>query len=205
MKNKIHSLIVEGILFCGSGLGLLSYSMVSYGRAFNKSWAQSLYLFPLIVGAAMTGLSLWIVGEGIQAMRKRAGEETAPGSLPQTAKTRAARIQAADGQDTEAGTENAQSAKNGGTVSQILGVAIALVLCGIYYLALAGIKIPYVTIGIFSFMYTFSTFEVVTVPFLASMMAFMGVRKARVLVLVPLGTTLFLSIAFRTLLHVLLP
>ena len=62
-----------------------------------------------------------------------------------------------------------------------------------------------VTIGIFSFMYTFSTFEVVTVPFLASMMAFMGVRKVRVLVLVPLGTTLFLSIAFRTLLHVLLP
>ena len=82
---------------------------------------------------------------------------------------------------------------------------MALVLCGIYYLALAGLKLPYITIGIFSFLYTFSTFEVVTLVFLAAMMAFMGVRKIPVLVLVPVGTTLFLSIAFRTLLHVLLP
>ena len=41
MKNKIHSLIVEGVLFCGSGLGLLSYSLISYGKSFNKDWAQS--------------------------------------------------------------------------------------------------------------------------------------------------------------------
>lgn len=52
MKNKIHSLIVEGIVFCGSGLVLLSYSLSSYAKGFNKSWAQSPYLFPLIVAIA---------------------------------------------------------------------------------------------------------------------------------------------------------
>ena len=45
-------------------------------------------------------------------------------------------------------------------------VVIALILCAIYYAALAFIKIPYITIGILSFAYTFSTFEVVTVVFL---------------------------------------
>ena len=35
MKNKIHSLIVEGVLFCGSGLGLLSYSLISYRQLLN--------------------------------------------------------------------------------------------------------------------------------------------------------------------------
>ena len=72
MKNKIHSLIVEGIVFCGSGLVLLSYSLSSYAKGFNKSWAQSPYLFPLIVALAMIGLSLWIVGEGVTAMKKEA-------------------------------------------------------------------------------------------------------------------------------------
>ena len=70
MKNKIHSLIVEGIVFCGSGLVLLSYSLSSYAKGFNKSWAQSPYLFPLIVAIAMIGLSLWIVGEGVTAMKR---------------------------------------------------------------------------------------------------------------------------------------
>ena len=84
-------------------------------------------------------------------------------------------------------------------------VVIALILCAIYYAALAFIKIPYITIGILSFAYTFSTFEVVTIVFLIAMMIFMGVRKIPVLVFVPIGTTLFLSLAFRTFLHVLLP
>ena len=179
MKNKIHSLIVEGVLFCGSGLGLLSYSLISYGKSFNKDWAQSPYLFPLLVGLAMTGLSIWLAGEGIQTMKKEAVD--------------------LDGRR-EAG--NTQKPIIWGQISEVL---IALVLCGIYYLLLVSLKIPYVTIGIFSFMYTFSTFEVATVIFLAAMMAFMGVRKLPILLLVPLGTTLFLSIAFRTLLHVLLP
>ena len=84
-------------------------------------------------------------------------------------------------------------------------VVIAMILCMLYYAALAFLKIPYITIGILSFMYTFSTFEVVTVVFLIAMMIFMGVRKIPVLVFVPIGTTLFLSLAFRTFLHVLLP
>jgi hypothetical protein len=179
MKNKIHSLIVEGVLFCGSGLGLLSYSLISYGKSFNKDWAQSPYLFPLLVGLAMTGLSIWLAGEGIQTMKKEAVD--------------------LDGRR-EAG--NTKKPIIWGQISEVL---IALVLCGIYYLLLVSLKIPYVTIGIFSFMYTFSTFEIATVIFLAAMMAFMGVRKLPILLLVPLGTTLFLSIAFRTLLHVLLP
>lgn len=184
MKNKVHSLIVEGVLFCGSGLGLLSYSLISYGKAFNKSWAQSPYLFPLIVGAAMTGLSIWLMGEGIQAARRDASENTAA---------------KADKTPAHAGAPKAIDK------SQMRGVAVALVMCGVYYLALAELKIPYITIGILSFMYTFSTFEVATVVFLAAMMGYMGVRKLPVLVCVPLGTTLFLSIVFRALLHVLLP
>lgn len=186
MKNKIHSLIVEGVLFCGSGLGLLSYSLLSYEKSFNKDWAQSPYLFPLLVGLAMTGLSIWLIGEGVQASRKEAAD--------------------ADGKrETEAVNTKGGNTRKAISGEQISGVIAALVLCGIYYLLLANLKIPYVTIGIFSFMYTFSTFEVATVVFLAAMMAFMGVRRPPVLFLVPLVTTLFLSIAFRTLLHVLLP
>lgn len=173
MKNKINSLIVEGIIFCGSGLGLLSYSLISYQKAFNKIWAQSPYLFPLIVAVAMIGLSIWVIGEGVLELK-----QDATGKSP---------------------------AKKKNSGAKIIWVFIALVLCGLYYLALATIKFPYVTIGILTFQYTFSTFEIVTIVFLAAMMAFMGVRKPAILTLVPLGTTLFLSIAFRTLLHVLLP
>lgn len=177
MKNKINSLIIEGIVFCGSGLGLLSYSLLSYQKAFNKDWDQSPYLFPLIVAIAMIGLSLWIVGEGVQKMKQEAAKVPAAAEEKKTAETREKRK----------------------------WVAGALVLCLLYYAALAYLKIPYVTIGILSFAYTFSTFEVVTVVFLVAMMAFVGVRKTAVLVFVPLGTTLFLSLAFRTFLHVLLP
>ena len=175
MKNKIHSLIVEGIVFCGSGLVLLSYSLSSYAKGFNKSWAQSPYLFPLIVAIAMIGLSLWIVGEGVTAMKK------------------------------EAAVPNDRKVSKAEKTEKRRWVVIALILCVLYYAALAFINVPYVTIGILSFAYTFSTFEVVTIVFLIAMMCFMGVRKIPVLVFVPIGTTLFLSLAFRTFLHVLLP
>ncbi len=175
MKNKIHSLIVEGIVFCGSGLVLLSYSLSSYAKGFNKSWAQSPYLFPLIVALAMIGLSLWIVGEGVTAMKK------------------------------EAAVPNDRKVSKAEKTEKRRWVVIALILCVLYYAALAFINVPYVTIGILSFAYTFSTFEVVTIVFLIAMMIFMGVRKIPVLVFVPIGTTLFLSLAFRTFLHVLLP
>ena len=175
MKNKIHSLIVEGIVFCGSGLVLLSYSLSSYAKGFNKSWAQSPYLFPLIVALAMIGLSLWIVGEGVTAMKK------------------------------EAAVPNDRKVSKAEKTEKRRWVVIALILCVLYYAALAFVNVPYVAIGILSFAYTFSTFEVVTIVFLIAMMIFMGVRKIPVLVFVPIGTTLFLSLAFRTFLHVLLP
>ena len=116
------------------------------------------------------GLSVWLIGEGVLAMKREQTEGTSPKKAPSGARFR--------------------------------WVVIAMLLCAAYYLALAVLKVPYITIGIFTFLYTFSTFEVVTVVFLVAMM---GVRKPLVLVLVPIGTTLFLSIAFRTLLHVLLP
>ena len=37
MKNKIDTLIVEGIVFCGSGLVLLSYSLLSYAKGSTKA------------------------------------------------------------------------------------------------------------------------------------------------------------------------
>ena len=154
---------------------LLSYSLSSYAKGFNKSWVQSPYLFPLIVALAMIGLSLWIVGEGVTAMKK------------------------------EAAVPNDKKVSKAEKTEKRRWVVIALILCVLYYAALAFIKVPYVTIGILSFAYTFSTFEVVTIVFLIAMMTFMGVRRIPVLVFVPIGTTLFLSLAFRTFLHVLLP
>ena len=173
MKNKVSSLIAEGILFCGSGILLLSYSLISYAKAFNKSWSQSPYLFPVLVGAALIGLSIWIMGQGVLAM-KRVGN----------------------------GITLKEKTDSKGKMARVLGV---LVLCGLYYLVRGEVSIPRVTIGILSFSITISIFEVATVIFLIAMMWFMKVRKVAVLVLVPIGTSLFLSIAFRTCLHVMLP
>lgn len=86
-----------------------------------------------------------------------------------------------------------------GTVLIMLGMSLA------YYLALAVIDMPYLALHAFSLTFTVSTFEVATVVFLAAMMAYLGVRSKRVLVFVPIGTSIFLSIMFRTLLRVLLP
>ena len=170
MKNKVSSLIAEGILFCGSGILLLSYSLISYAKAFNKSWSQSPYLFPALVGAALIGLSIWIMGQGVLAM-KRAGN----------------------------GITLKEKTDSKGKMARVLGVLV------LYYLVLGAVSIPRVTIGILSFSITISIFEVATVIFLIAMMWFMKVRKVAVLVLVPIGTSLFLSIAFRTCLHVMLP
>jgi len=180
MKNKVSSLIAEGILFCGSGILLLSYSLMSYAKSFNKAWSQSPYLFPALVGAALIGLSVWIMGQGVLEMKRAAAgtaQKAAGQPVQDTAKTR----------------------------SKLLSVLVVLILCVLYYLVLGEVSIPRVTIGILSFSITISIFEVATVVFLIAMMAFMGVRKMPVLILVPVCTSLFLSIAFRTCLHVMLP
>lgn len=180
MKNKVSSLIAEGILFCGSGILLLSYSLMSYAKSFNKAWSQSPYLFPALVGAALIGLSVWIMGQGVLEMKRAAtgtAQKAAGQPVQDTVKTR----------------------------SKLLSVLVVLILCVLYYLVLGEVSIPRVTIGILSFSITISIFEVATVVFLIAMMAFMGVRKVPVLILVPACTSLFLSIAFRTCLHVMLP
>ena len=74
-----------------------------------------------------------------------------------------------------------------------------------YYAALAVVKLPYMALTIGSLTFVLSAFEVATVVFLAAVMAFLGVRSRRILILVPVGTSLFLSVMFRTLLRVLLP
>lgn len=176
---------------------LLSYSLTSYNKAFNKEWGQSPYLFPLLVAAALIGLSVWLTAEGVRAMKKP-GEAEKP--LPEEAQPEAVQAQADQKTALSAGSAAVASRS-----AKIRGVVITLVLCVLYYMALAFLKIPYITVGILSFQYTFSTFEVVTLVFLGAMMGYMGVRKPLILTLVPLATTLFLSIAFRTLLHVLLP
>lgn len=84
-------------------------------------------------------------------------------------------------------------------------VIIILAISLLYYLAMAILKIPYITFGILTYSLTISNFEVVTMVFLIVMMLYLGVRKVRILVFLPLFITLFLSIAFRAMLHVLLP
>lgn len=181
---------------------LLSYSLTSYNKAFNKEWGQSPYLFPLLVAAALIGLSVWLTAEGVRAMKKP-GEVEKP--LPEEAQPEETQPEAVQAQADQKTALPAGSAAVVSRSAKIRGVVITLVLCVLYYMALAFLKIPYITVGILSFQYTFSTFEVVTLVFLGAMMGYMGVRKSLILTLVPLATTLFLSIAFRTLLHVLLP
>jgi len=105
-----------------------------------------------------------------------------------------------------AGKADGGNAGNGaGSHKKLVAVLSVLLLCVLYYVILGEVSIPRVTIGILSFSITISIFEVATVVFLIAMMAFMGVRKVPVLILVPVCTSLFLSIAFRTCLHVMLP
>lgn len=181
-KGKINHSVQEGVFFFLVGAALLGYAVTSYEKAFNKVWAQSPYLFPLMVAVAFMVLAACLIREGMG--REEAERETDGREGDKSPQTKA---------------DASEAAGNG------KGVAVVLVLCGIYYAALACWKFPYITVGIFSFFFTFSTFEVATLIFLVGMMAYMGVRKPVILTLVPLGTTLFLSIAFRAMLNVLLP
>lgn len=102
---------------------------------------------------------------------------------------------------TGSGAEDARPHERKYTLQVLLVLCMAL----LYYLSLAVLKIPYITFGILSYSLTISNFEIVTVVFLLVMMLYLGVRKVPVLVLVPVGTSLFLSVTFRAMLHVLLP
>ncbi len=85
-------------------------------KGINKSWVQSPYLFPLIVALAMIGLSLWIVGEGVTAMKK------------------------------EAAVPNDKKVSKAEKTEKRRWVVIALILCVLYYAGTCFIKVPYVTI-----------------------------------------------------------
>lgn len=87
----------------------------------------------------------------------------------------------------------------------IKGVIVIITMSAIYYVALSSVSMPMITLTILSLAISFSTFEVATIIFLFAMLFYLGVRKKLVLVFVPIFITIFLSIAFRTLLHVLLP
>jgi len=102
----------------------------------------------------------------------------------------------------ERGEKHQEEQKKGGNALRVL---ILLAMSLAYYFALAVIRLPYAGFTVGSLAFAFSAFEPATVVFLAAMMAFLGVRSKRVLIMVPVGTSLFLSVMFRTLLRVLLP
>ena len=87
----------------------------------------------------------------------------------------------------------------------VKGVIVILSLSAIYYIALAIVNMPMITLTILSLSISFSTFEIATIIFLFALLYYLKVKKNVLLIFVPIFTTIFLSIAFRTLLHVLLP
>ena len=111
MKNKIHSLIVEGIVFCGSGLVLLSYSLSSYAKGFN----EKLGTVPVPVSADRGDRH-----DRSVLMDRRRGSYGDAKRLPQIRMTRAG--------------------KKAGKTEKRRWVVIALILCAIYYAALAFIE-----------------------------------------------------------------
>ena len=98
--------------------------------------------------------------------------------------------------------EKAQEKQQSG---QALPVLVLIGMSLAYYFALSAIDLPYMAMTIGSMTVALSVFEVATVVFLACMMLYLGVRSKAVLVFVPVGASVFLSIMFRTLLRVLLP
>lgn len=178
--------VQEGILFLLLGGALLWHGLDAQSRSFNKDWSQSPYLFPILVAVLVGALSLNLLYQGVSAEQRKAALEA---GKPKTGKL-------------TAGTESASGAAPAGQTVQVLAV---LGMSLLYYLALAVLKIPYITFGILSWSLTVSNFEVCTLLFLIGLMLYLGVRRAAVLAAVPFCTTLFLSVAFRAMLHVLLP
>ncbi len=211
-KEKINHSIQEGIFFFLAGAALLGYAVTSYEKAFNKNWSQSPYLFPMMVAAVFLFLAACLIKEGTAQWKTGAGDgsgkkQRGEAGRRETAGGEAERREAASG---EAECREAVSGETGSgkpvrEAGNWKGIGIVLLLCIVYYGALFYVKMPYINVGIFTFFFTFSTFEVATWLFLIVMMAYMGVRKPLILAAVPLGFTLFLSIAFRTMLNVLLP
>lgn len=179
MKQRLirNHAVQEGILFLLLGGALLWHGLDEQSRAFNKDWSQSPYLFPVLVAVLIGALAFSLLYQGISAVRKSA----------------------------DAAAEQSGVRSSAAPAKQTIQVLVVLGMSLLYYLALAVLKIPYITFGILSWSLTVSNFEVCTLLFLLALMLYLGVRKVPVLAAVPLCTTLFLSVAFRAMLHVLLP
>lgn len=179
MKQRLirNHAVQEGILFLLLGGALLWHGLDEQSRAFNKDWPQSPYLFPVLVAVLIGALAFSLLYQGISAVRK----------------------------SVDAAAEQSGVRSSAAPAKQTIQVLVVLGMSLLYYLALAVLKIPYITFGILSWSLTVSNFEVCTLLFLLALMLYLGVRKVPVLAAVPLCTTLFLSVAFRAMLHVLLP
>lgn len=206
-KGKINHSVQEGIFFLLVGAALLGYAVTSYEKAFNKNWSQSPYLFPMMVAAVFLFLAVCLIKEGTAQWKTGAGDGSRKKQRGEAVSGEAGRREAVSGEAERRETVSGETGR-GKPVREAgnwKGIGIVLLLCIVYYGALFYVKMPYINVGIFTFFFTFSTFEVATWLFLIVMMAYMGVRKPLILAAVPLGFTLFLSIAFRTMLNVLLP
>lgn len=101
--------------------------------------------------------------------------------------------------------KDVQAEKKTGSRAGTLRVLAMIGISLLYYAVLAMLKLPYMAVNLAGLTLRFSTFEAATLVFIAGMMAYMGVRKWQLLTFVPIGATLFLSVIFRSLLHVILP
>ncbi len=199
MKQKSiwNHAVQEGILFLLMGGALLWHGLEGHSQAFNKDWSQSPYLFPVLVAVLLGALAVSLLYQGVKTTQS--GGQAAEQSDGQATAQSGEQAAAGSGAFAADAPDAAFLRKQTVQVLVVLGMSLA------YYLALAILKIPYITFGILSWSLTISNFEVCTLVFLAALMLYLGVRKAPVLVGVPVGTTLFLSVAFRAMLHVLLP
>lgn len=173
--TKSRANLIDGIVFLVVALGLFAYAIISFNAGFNKDWAQSPSLFPLIVSFMIGFLSVALILQSLRRVKL------------------------------ETGFEDAAEVGDVRKKTNLKGVAIVFAIISIYYAVLSLVKIPIVTIMIYSLAITLSIFEVATILLLVVLMWYLGVRKASVLVLTPVLSTLFISIAFRSMLHVLLP
>ena len=101
--------------------------------------------------------------------------------------------------------EEAAEAKAAASTSSPLSALVVAGISLVYYGVLAWVKLPAIAFTVASLYVKISTFEVATFAFLLAMMRFLGEKKSAVLLGVSLGATVFLSIVFRSMLHVLLP
>lgn len=194
--------VQEGMFFLLLGGALLWHGLENHSKAFIKDWSQSPYLFPVLVAVLLGVLAVSLLYQGMWAEGGAQSAVTAPGPVAAGAPGPAAGTP-----DPAAGTPAPAASAPGiaRPCRQPVQVLAVLGMSLVYYLALAMLKIPYITFGILSWSLTVSNFEVCTLVFLAVMMLYLGVRRVRILIAVPIGTTLFLSVAFRSMLHVLLP